>query len=274
MTGWTWPPGAWRTAARPRMPQVQCVTRLRESGAPDRIVRLFLTFVAATDRMRDAALPWNNGGELFQSHPEIFEPDEASAIPISALRERLPQYGVSEFPRTDSRAWQPIARSIAAGGNPVGRVVESRAGNARELLSYVRTASGEQVRFPMLRGPEIGRMWVRMLGAPGGSRKDEIDIVPVAVDVHVRRVTKSLGVVDTGCMPDREGKRVIQDTWRAAVTRTRIGSPPRIANTCAALDPDLWFFGKYKRSQLRESATAGSRRSGLRPLPSLPETGP
>ncbi len=183
-----------------RMPDVECATRLRESGASDRIVRLFLTFVAATDRMRDAALLWNNGGELLQSHPELLEPAEASAIPISALRERLSQCGIR-----------------------------------REPVSWPR--------FPRVAGD--CSMWVRMLAAPGGSRIDEIDIIPVAVDVHVRRVTENLGVVDTGYMPDREAKRVIHDTWRAAVARTTIGGPPRIANTCAALDPALGFFGKH-----------------------------
>ena len=50
-----------------RMPEVECVTRLRNSGASHRTVRLFLTFVAAMDRARDATRLWNNGVELFQS---------------------------------------------------------------------------------------------------------------------------------------------------------------------------------------------------------------
>ena len=54
-----------------RMPEVECVTRLRVSGASHRTVRLFLTFVAAMDRNRDATLLWNNGVELFRSYPEL-----------------------------------------------------------------------------------------------------------------------------------------------------------------------------------------------------------
>ena len=228
-----------------RMPEVECVTRLRDSGASDPTVRLFLTFMAAMDRARDATRLWNNGVELFQSYPDLFEPAEASAVQLSTLRERLCQYKVSQRHGPDSRAWQAIARSIAAGGNPVSRVVDSGVGNAGELLSYLCTSCGGQPRFPMLRGPKIGPMWVRMLAAPGGARIDDIDIIPVAVDKHVRRVTGNLGVVDTRDMSEGEARQVIQDTWRAAVAKTRIGGPPGIADTCAALDPALWFFGKH-----------------------------
>ena len=37
-----------------RMPEVECVTRLRVSGTSHRTVRLFLTFIAAMDRAWDA----------------------------------------------------------------------------------------------------------------------------------------------------------------------------------------------------------------------------
>lgn len=228
-----------------RMPEVECVMRLRNSGASQRTVRLFLTFVAAMDRARDATRLWNNGLELIQSYPELFEPAEASAIPISTLRARLSQYGVSQRHGPDSSAWHIIANSLAAEGNPVSRVVDSGVGNAGELLSYLRTSCMGQYRFPLLRGEKIGPMWVRMLVAPGGAAIDSMNIIPVAVDVHVRRVTRNLGVVDTLEMSEGQARQVIQDTWHAAVARTRIGGPPGITDTCAALDPSLWFFGKF-----------------------------
>ena len=228
-----------------RMPEVECVARLRVSGASHRTVRLFLTFIAAMDRARDATRLWNSGGELFQSYPELFEPAEASAIPISTLRERLSQYGVSQRHGPDSSAWNTIARSLVASKNPVSRVVDSGVGHAGELLSYLRTSCGGKPRFPLLRGPKIGPMWVRMLVAPGGAKIDDIDIIPVAVDVHVRRVTGNLGVLDTQGLSVEQARPEIQDTWRAAVATTKIGGPSGLTDTCAALDPALWFFGKY-----------------------------
>ena len=235
-----------------RMPEVACVARLRVSGESHRAVRLFLTFIPAMDRARDATLLWNNGVDLFQSYPELFEPAEASAIPVSMLRERLSQYGVSQRHGSDSSAWSVIARSLAAGGNPVSRVVDSGVGDARELLSCLSNSSVEQ--FPMLRGPKIREMWVRMLAAPGEAKIDNTDIISVAVDVHVRRVTKNLGVLDTAGMSEGEARHRIQDIWRAAVATTRIGGPPGLTDTCAALDPALWIFGKYGCSHCEKVA--------------------
>ena len=228
-----------------RMPEVECATRLRDSGASHRTVRLFLTFIAAMDRARDATRLWNSGVELFQSYPELFEPTEVSAAPISTLRAKLSQYGVSQRHGPDSSAWHAIASSIAVGENPVSQVVDSGVGNARDLLSYLRTSCRGQSRFPLLRGPKIGPMWARMLVAPGGATIDDIDIIPVAVDVHVRRVTANLGVADTPDMSEDEARQVIQGTWHGAVARTSIGGPLGIADTCAALDPALWLFGKF-----------------------------
>ena len=228
-----------------RMPEVECVTRLRVSGASHRTVRLLLTFIAAMDRARDATRLWNNGVELFQSCPECFEPAETSAIPLSPLRETLSQFGVSQRHAPDTSAWHVIAQSLAQGGNPISRVVDCGVGNAGELLSYLRTSAKGQFRFPLLRGPKIGPMWVRMLVAPGGATIDDVGIIPVAVDVHVRRVTGNLGVVDALGMSEGEARQAIQGTWHAAVARTRIGGPSGIADTCAALDPALWLFGKF-----------------------------
>ena len=181
-----------------------------------------------------------------------FNPTRSCLSPLRPQRSRFPcsakglsQYGVSQRHGDDSAAWRVIAHSIAVGGNPVSRAVESGVGNAGDLLSYLRTSSGGQSRFPLLKGPKIGPMWVRMLVAPGGARIDDIDIIPVAVDVHVRRATKNTGVVDTQGMSDGEARKVIQGTWRAAIASTKLGGPDGITDTCAALDPALWLFGKF-----------------------------
>lgn len=71
-----------------------------------------------------------------------------------------------------------------------------------------------------------------------------METIPVAVDVHVRRVTENLGVADTrGRKLRRDVKRQIQSAWQEAVSIADFGGPPQIAGTCAALDPALWLFG-------------------------------
>ena len=139
-------------------------------------------------------------------------------MPLSMLRARLSEYGVSQRHRPDSSAWHTIARSLAAGRNPVSRVVETGVGNAKELIDYLDSARHE---FPMLRGPNIRAFWIRLLVAPGGAAIDDMDYIPVGVDVHTRRVTRNLGVLDTRDMPEGKARKAIQAVWRKAVRKRK-----------------------------------------------------
>ena len=228
-----------------RMPEVQSVSLLEEFGMPPRNLRRFLTFIAAMDRARDANVLWSNGVKLIQTHPELFEPSVVAKIPISTLRSRLSEYQVSQRHDQDCEAWKVIAISLTGGRNPVRDVVDDGVGDAEAILDCLRTTYKGRSRFPLLRGPKIGPMWVRMLVAPGRADVTNMHIIPVAVDVHVRRVTETLGVSDTRSTPLEEARPVIQGVWREAVSISRIGGPPGIVDTCSALDPALWTFGKY-----------------------------
>ena len=228
-----------------RMPEVACVNQLRASRVSDRDIRLFLTFIAAMDRARDATRLWNDGIKLFQAHPELFEPLEVSAIPLPKLRELLREYRVSQRHNPDSHGWRTIAHSLATEKSPISRAVDFGVGDTKVLFTYLRSSFNGRHRFPFLRGPKIGPMWVRMLVAPGGAKIDNLEIIPVAVDTHVRRVTQNLRISDTENMSLNSARPIIQKAWHDAVSATGIGGPSGIADTCAALDPALWTFGKY-----------------------------
>ncbi len=229
-----------------QMPEVECVLKLRAADVSEREVRLFLTFVSAMDRARDAVRLWRAGVKLFELHPQIFDPAEVSAMPFSTLLALLSDSGVSQRHRPDSEAWRSIAGSLASGSGSVFRVIDRGVGNAKELLRELRSCDrADRPRFPMLRGPKIGPMWVRIMAYPGGAKIDHMDAVPVAVDVQVRRATENLGVTDTRSLQLKEAKPEIQSAWHTAVAVARIGGPLEIIGTCAALDPALWFFGKY-----------------------------
>ncbi len=196
------------------------------------------------DRVRDATRLWRAGLALYESHPELFDPAVVSAVPIPELRDLLSAYRVSQRHGPDSDAWSRIAISLSSGIGPVSTVIDHGVEDAEELLVDLKTVDQTGgSRFPMLRGPKVGPMWMRMLANPGGARIDRIDSIPVAVDVHVRRVTENLGVTNTRGRSLRASKPVIQSAWRQAVENARIGGPPGIEGTCAALDPALCFFG-------------------------------
>ena len=227
------------------MVEVEAVHAMR--SADDRAVRLFLTFISAMDRARDATQLWRAGTSLHEEHPEVFDPQHVSELEFGKLRKLLKSSGVSRRHRPDTKAWFQIARQLANGpGSPVRRLIEAGCGDARELLRDLKTRdeSGRS-RFPMLRGPKVGPMWVRIMANPGRAVIDRIETIPVAVDVQVRRATENLGVTTTRGLPLRQAKPVIHQTWFEAVSKVDIGGPPGIAGTCAALDPALWFFGRH-----------------------------
>ena len=185
---------------------------------------------------------WRAGLVLFGSHPEVFDPRLAAALPFERLLDLLKRTSVSKYHGDDMRAWHRIARSLATGHwLPVYKVIHRGLGDAEELLKEVRSGG----RFPMLRGPKIGPMWVRMLAEPGRATITRMGTIPVAVDVHVRRITENLAVASSGGLQLKEAKQKIQSAWQKAVAAANICGPSRIAGTCAALDPVLWSFGKY-----------------------------
>lgn len=228
------------------MPEVKAVAHMRRDGQRELTVRRFLTFVSAMDRARDSNRLWSDAAKMLDLRPEAFDPSEASAMPQDQLREVLSAARVSQRHGQDSAAWRTIASSLHAGEGAVAELVEQGKGDAHELLKDLRSAGSEgRPRYPLLRGPKLGPLWVRVMAAPGGAEVENIHVVPVAVDVQVRKVTENLGVASTTGLPMSRAKPVIRAAWKSAVDSARFGGPPGIAGTCAALDPALWVFGKY-----------------------------
>ena len=230
------------------IPEVAAARTIRSSGgADDRVVRRFLTFIGAMDRARNATQLWNAGLSLFLDSPQIFDPQHASGIDFDALQQ-LPRINrVSRKHRPDTRAWLGIAASLVDSRlSPVQRVIDNGHGDVHELLPDVKTRDERgHSRFPMLRGPKVGPMWIRMMVNPSRPVIDRIETIPAAVDVQVRRATENLGATATRGLPLRRTKPVIHQAWMEAVSEVDIGEPPGLARTYAALDPALWFLGRH-----------------------------
>ena len=82
---------------------------------------------------------------------------------------------------------------------------------------------------------------------PSGAKIDSMNIIPVAVDVQVRRATENLGVTNTRGLPLKEAKQRTQSAWHATVAEARIGGPSGIKGTStsaswpsASLHPKTW----------------------------------
>ena len=228
------------------MPECLAVERLVAGGATQVGVRIFLTLVSAMDRARDAERLWISATRLFQSTPWVYQPEDALARPLFELRDALAVSGVSQRHGSDSAAWRLILEALVSDKSPqaVRNVVLEGVGDAAELLRSVSaTRSSGQPWFPFLTGPKVSVMWIRMLADPGAAEIENTDVLPVAVDVQVRKVTEYLGITQTSGLELASVREEIRQVWRG-LADAAVG-PPVLAGTSAALDPALWFFGRW-----------------------------
>jgi len=209
---------------------------------------VWLTLVAAMDRARDADRLWDAAARLHEAEPWVFDPRAVIARPLTDLMDALRRSRVSQRHTDDAVAWRLISEGLATpdANRAVVRAVDEGRGNARELLMALQAATEAGTPwFPMLRGPKVGPMWVRLLVVPGNATIDDLEVVPVAVDVQVRRITEHLSVASTAGMDLDAARPVIQEAWRQEVLASGAPGPPGVDGTLAALDPALWFWGKW-----------------------------
>jgi hypothetical protein len=230
------------------MPEVVAVQRIRSAGADPIAVRLFLTFNAAMDRARDADRLATAAAGLFRTSPWVFDPAAVVERPLTELADALRAGHVSQRHSTDAFGWRILAETLAdetLAPEARSAIHDGRA-DARRLLAELahETRVGTPL-FPLLGGPKVGPLWVRLLAYPGDAQISSLEVVPVAVDVQVRKVTEYLGVTDTAgrSLDDVRGR--IQAAWAADVATHGAAGPDGLANTPGALDPALWFYGKW-----------------------------
>jgi len=221
--------------------------QLRADGATDAEVRLYITFTSALDRARDADLLWRRSARLFSKIRWPFAPEECVSRPIGELKDSLRQSGVSQRHGPDSSGWRRIAQTLskpALAPEAHAAVFEGR-GDAGALLMELENLQEGRALFPFLRGPKVGPMWVRMLAYPGGAAMTSLETLPVAVDVQVRKVTEYLGVTDTLGDNLEKVRGLVQARWAEDVRVNGAEGPSSLTDTCAALDPALWFYAKW-----------------------------
>ena len=237
------PPPGWEG-----MPEVVAVRKLQATGASAEAIRRFLTFCAAMDRARDADRLAEAALRLYRDQPWAFDPGAVADRPLRELADALRRYGVSQRHVIDAFGWRILAEtladpSLAPGVHAV--VFEGRGDAAVLLAELARTSKDGTPLFPLLGGPKVGPLWVRLLAYPGGAAISSLDRVPVAVDVQVRKVTEYLGVTDTAGQDLEDVRDTIQETWARDVAEHGAAGPDGLVDTPGALDPALWFYGKW-----------------------------
>lgn len=229
------------------MPHVECVNYLRESGASDRTILLFITFIAAIDRGKDSEKVWWGGLELFDSNPEVFDPLALLNISVEELTVLMNESNVSHKNAQDPQAWLGIAQTIALESHcPVSRVIYGNSVDVKNLLKDLGTRGDDgRNRFPLLSGRKTGSIWIRMLSSPGGAKIAHLERLPITVDSYVSRATENLSMAKKDNLDPTKDAAYIQSVWQSAVSSAEFEAPEAIRNTCAGLDPALSFFSRY-----------------------------
>jgi hypothetical protein len=228
------------------MPEVAAAARVTAAGADGPRLRSFLTLTMAMDRARESDRLWSAAAALFEREPWVFAPAE-----IIEKSDRVPgllsKFGVTQRHTQDSRAWLRIADTLvnAERAPAVVAAIDDGAAAAGDLLAEVQSSHTGAPLFPLLRGPKIAPVWVRVLAYPGMAAISGIEGLPVAVDVQVVRISRLLGVADVSGCSDSEARRIVQARWAEDLEAGGADGPPGLENTAAALDPALWFYAKW-----------------------------
>lgn len=228
------------------MPEYRAVIELKNYKVDSLSLRIFLTLVSALDWNQDSDRLWKAATELYKTSPWIFEPITIKSTPLLELRRKLRKAGVIKRHNIDVVAWKLLGEVLICPESPcaVRDVIWQGEGDAGKLLSALNSKDKMgQPWFPYLSGPKVSVVWIREMVVPGEAKIHNIELVPVGVDKQVRKVTENLMIVDTCGMSEAKIRSTIQEAWRRGASRA-VGPEP-LKGTSAALDPALWFFGRW-----------------------------
>ena len=212
---------------------------------------LFLTLTVSIDYQRDANALWRNSRRTFED-PEtryLFDPASLHQTPYKKVREDLHRHGLSQKPNRDAHIWRTVGVTFYKqwGGDP-RNLLAACGWDAATVLNRLKESehawNGRRViDYPYLRGDKIGPLWLRMLWDNAGLTKlQNLEKVPIPVDIHVARATLALGVVHgqfSGRLDDVF--TFIRKAWFESVTGLKIGDRDMIA---LDVDEPLWHLSK------------------------------
>jgi hypothetical protein len=156
----------------------------------------FITLTVAIDYMRNADALWESSRQTYADPLTryLYSPSQVVQTDTEKLITDMRKYGLVKKPRKDADTWQTICASLT-------RHFDSDAYNLLERAKFdaplvLATVRNPRYRFPFLKGPKIGPLWVRMLeDSWQGRHLANLDELPIPVDTHIATATVMMGCV-------------------------------------------------------------------------------
>ena len=181
---------------------------------------MFITMCSTIDYNRIADDLWKAGRKTWadESTRWVFFPSKVEQKTLEDLIKDLQRHGLSKKSENDAKWWHTVSLSFLElfDGDP-RNMFKKFDFDASEIRKYMRK-KGTKV-FPYLGGAtglgKINAMWIRILRDEAGINFKNCRLIPIPVDVHVKRATFT-----TGCLvgkhngPSEKLKEMIVDAWK------------------------------------------------------------
>lgn len=213
---------------------------------------LFITMVVSIDYQRDADKLWKAGRKTFETRETrwLFFPEELNKKSFPDIVNAMKRFKLSKKPTKDAEIWSNVSNSFFKyyDSNPK-KLIENSNFNAMNLFQQKFDPKFKK-RFPYFSGNKIFPLWIRMLNDNLDIELENIDQVPIPVDVHIARATLS-----TQCLTGRYSGSIsqiapmIDNAWEKIMdTITDDKLKYRLQ-----LDEPLWHLSRYGCKHRRES---------------------
>jgi hypothetical protein len=213
---------------------------------------LFTTLTVSIDYQRDAERLWESSRMTFMDPDTryLFNPSDLQDTPMDKIIRDMQKYGLSKKPSRDAKIWSTISNAFHKKwqGDP-RNFLEDCNWDALTILRRLKSDTHYNMYaispdFINLRGDKIGPLWIRMLRDNVGiSRLQNLDRIPIPVDIHIARASLSLGVVKgKGNWTIKNLFEEIRKTWFESVLGLKFNSRSMIA---LDVDEPLWHLSRY-----------------------------
>lgn len=201
----------------------------------------YFTFPISLDFRRSSDQLWTAARRTYEDlgSRTVFDPRAVAAMADTDLATHLGTHRLALQPTRHTHIWATISRKIGSEWGSVRGMLEKHDYDVVRLRESIQKAHKRD--FPYLSGPKLFHFWLFILQRNCGVDFVNATHIDLAVDVHIRRASVRLGLLDAGEFDYPAD--LIASRWREALVSTAIRPSdmniPLWLWSRAAFTPDL-----------------------------------